>query len=69
MTRVDNVDQKALQELFDDYDLDRDGSLTLKEVESMLVKLGVAPLVNMIKRNSAKETENSAKSLSDKEAV
>lgn len=43
----------ALQALFNEYDLDRDGSIKLEELEAMLVKLGVAPMVDPTKRGSA----------------
>lgn len=48
-----NVDQTALQELFAEYDKDKDGAINISELESMLVKLGVAPMVDPSKRGSA----------------
>jgi Ca2+-binding EF-hand superfamily protein len=50
---LDNVDQEKLQALFNEYDLDKDGKLEIKEVEAMLVKFGVAPLADPNKKNSA----------------
>lgn len=40
------VDRKALQALFDEHDLDGSGTITVNELETMLVKLGVAPVVD-----------------------
>ena len=50
---TDNVDKSALQVLFNDYDTDRDGFITANQLEQMLVKLGVAPLVDPQKRPNA----------------
>lgn len=51
---LDNVDSKALQDLFKQYDIDNDGKIALDEVEDMLVKLGVAPMKDPFKgRGSA----------------
>ena len=50
---ADEVDKAALQQLFDEYDTDKSGSITVNELEQMLVKLGVAPLVDPISRGSA----------------
>jgi len=40
-----NVDKNAVVELFAEYDEDGDGSICIQEFESMLVKLGVAPML------------------------
>jgi hypothetical protein len=48
-----NVDKEALQCLFNDYDTDKDGSISVDELEALLVKLGVAPMVDPSKRGSA----------------
>lgn len=48
-----NVDRDALRKIVDDFDEDRDGRLTVAEVEKMLVQLGVAPLKDPQKRGSA----------------
>lgn len=48
-----NVDKSALQLLFNDYDTDCDGFITVNQLEQMLVKLGVAPLVDPLKRPNA----------------
>ncbi len=50
---IDNVDKAALQVLFNEYDVDRDGYITAGELEQMLVKLGVAPMIDPLKRGSA----------------
>lgn len=50
---ADNVDKSALQSLFNEYDGDKDGSINVDELEALLVKLGVAPLVDPAKRGSA----------------
>lgn len=49
----DDVDQTKLQELFNEYDGNKDGKLEIKEVEAMLVKLGVAPMIDPLNRGSA----------------
>ena len=38
---TDNVDREALGELFNQYDSDKNGSITLDELETMLSHLGV----------------------------
>ncbi len=50
---IDDVDRKALQILFDEHDGDKDGKIAVNELEAMLVKLGVAPMVDVKKRGSA----------------
>lgn len=50
---IDDVDHKALQVLFDEYDTDKDGKIAVKDLEAMLVKLGVAPMTDVKKRGSA----------------
>lgn len=52
------MDRHALEELFNEYDLDKDGVITVNELESMLVKLGVAPLVDPLKKTSMKEEKS-----------
>jgi Ca2+-binding EF-hand superfamily protein len=49
----DNVDKTALQALFDEYDTDRNGFINVNELEQMLVKIGVAPMLDPLKRGSA----------------
>ena len=44
-----------MQRLFDEHDTNKDGSITVDELESMLVKLGVAPLVDPLKKRNAKD--------------
>jgi len=48
-----NVDKVALQQLFDEYDRDKTGTITITELENMLVTLGVAPMLDPLKRGSA----------------
>jgi Ca2+-binding EF-hand superfamily protein len=48
----DQVDREALASLFKEYD-SGSGSVTLDGLESMLAKLGVAPLKDPLKRGSA----------------
>ena len=50
---LDNIDRSALQELFDEYDKDRDGSISVVELEKMLVELGVAPMKDPSQQGSA----------------
>jgi hypothetical protein len=53
LSHADNIDRDRLQCLFDEYDVDKDGAITVAELEKMLVTLGVAPLKEMSKRGSA----------------
>lgn len=53
LLHIDNIDREKLQCLFDEFDIDRDGSINVNELEKLLVKLGVAPLTEMSKRSSA----------------
>ena len=55
----------ALQELFSEYDSNRDGSITVSELEKLLVDLGVAPLKNMSKLSSASSDKNAAQKADD----
>ena len=48
-----NVDRSKLKEMFAEYDSDKSGTLTFDELETMLVKLGVAPMADPEKRGSA----------------
>jgi len=50
---IDNVDESALDALFKEYDTDKDGKLGIKDLEALLEKLGVAPMVDPMKRGSA----------------
>jgi isocitrate dehydrogenase len=44
MPSVSTVDKDKVKSLFDMYDLDSDGAISLAEFENALVKLGVAPM-------------------------
>jgi Ca2+-binding EF-hand superfamily protein len=57
---VDNVDKVKLQALFDEYDTDRNGHINVEELESMLVKLGVAPLIDPLKKVTSLEKKPDA---------
>lgn len=48
-----NVDKEAIKQMFDQYDTDKSGSITLDEFEGLLSKIGVAPLKNPRMRGSA----------------
>ena len=55
-----NVDREALKKLFDDYDVDKSGSIGLDELEGMLAALGVAPMKDPTKRVSASSDKSKA---------
>lgn len=50
---ADNIDRPKLQALFDEYDVNKDGVISVVEVEKMLAALGVAPLTEVSKMSSA----------------
>lgn len=52
---LDNVDKKALQCLFDEYDVNKDGFISVDELENMLVKWGIAPMADPLKKVSIQE--------------
>lgn len=37
---IDNVDKSAMQVLFDEFDVDKDGKITVNQLEQLLDKLG-----------------------------
>jgi Ca2+-binding EF-hand superfamily protein len=47
------VDRDQLASLFKEYDSNNSGTIGLNELETMLYKLGVAPLKDPMKRGSA----------------
>jgi Ca2+-binding EF-hand superfamily protein len=53
MFHADNIDRVKLQCLFDEHDTDKNGHIGVNELEKLLVKLGVAPLTEVNKLNSA----------------
>jgi isocitrate dehydrogenase len=48
-----NVDRNALEELFAEFDKDKNGSISMDELEAMLIKLAVAPVKDAQKIGSA----------------
>ena len=52
-----NVDKNAVKEMFDKYDTDGSGMISLKEFEVMLVKLGIAPQLQAKSSTKDDETE------------
>ena len=48
-----NVDSTAVKEMFEQFDTDKSGTITLNEFEALLAKIGVAPLKDPMKRSSA----------------
>ena len=40
---LDDIDFKAIWRMFDQYDLDKNGSIDVEEFTKMIIKLGVAP--------------------------
>jgi len=56
------VDREALHSLFGKYDKDKSGTITVDELESMLVQLGVAPLKDPTKKVTAAEGTRSESS-------
>ena len=52
-----NVDKNAVKEMFDKYDTDSSGMISLKEFEVMLVKLGIAPQLQAQSKTKVDETE------------
>jgi hypothetical protein len=57
-----NVDKGALQKLFDSYDKDKSGTITIDELEHMLGALGVAPMIDPSKRVTASSDKVADKS-------
>ena len=55
-----NVDKSRLKELFTEFDKNKNGAITLDELETMLVKLGVAPMADPMKRGSASSDKKSS---------
>jgi len=55
-----NVDKSRLKELFTEFDKNKNGAITLDELETMLVKLGVAPMADPLKRGSASSDKKSS---------
>lgn len=60
MLQLDNVDRHALEELFKEHDGDNDGMINIDELENILVKFGVAPLVDPSKKVSSLEKKPDA---------
>ena len=51
------MDREALQTIFDSYDTGKTGSLTVAQLEKLLVDLGVAPMKDITKRNKLTEED------------
>ncbi len=54
-----NVDRAALNDLFQEYDINKDGSIGIDELERMLLQMGVAPMKEPTKRSSASTDKSS----------
>lgn len=52
-----NVDRVALQQLFNTYDKDKNGTISIDELEDMLATMGVAPLLDPAKKKAGKAEE------------
>ena len=52
-----SVDRESLETIFSEYDTNNDGTITLDELEVMLTKLGVAPLVDPTKKPTASDSK------------
>lgn len=50
-----SVDRESLEQMFREYDKDNNGTITLDELEVMLTKLGVAPLMDPSKKPTASD--------------
>lgn len=50
-----DVDRSKLEELFKMYDHDKKGMISMDDLEVMLVQLGVAPMKDLNRKNSAKD--------------
>ena len=57
MADFDNVDKKAVMDLFTEYDENGDGTISLDEFEVLLFKLGVAPLLEAKSKSVEDEVE------------
>ena len=51
------VDPLAIKAMFQEYDLDGSGSIDFDEFQSMLVKLGVAPMKDVMHKEKGKEPD------------
>jgi isocitrate dehydrogenase len=52
-----NVDREALRDLFNQYDKDKSGTITIDELETMLASIGVAPKANTALDAKSKKDE------------
>lgn len=46
-----NVDKEKIAEMFSSYDTDGNGQIDIEEFEEMVIKLGVAPMINVLKKS------------------
>lgn len=52
----DDVDEKAVKNMFDEYDIDGDGRISMEEFLIMCVKLNIAPLKEGKRKSSLKDS-------------
>jgi len=58
----EDIDQKMMSELFEQYDVDQDGSINFKEFVDMTIHLGVAPLkASAVEKYQESEKRHAAK--------
>ncbi len=55
-----DVDRTALQNLFNEFDKNKNGTLNIDELEEMLATLGIAPMKDPAKRGSASSDNKDA---------
>lgn len=56
--RNHNVDREALRCMFLEYDTNNSGAITIDQLEAMLVKLGVAPMKDPLKKRTASDRKS-----------
>lgn len=54
--KVFNVDREALEKMFREFDTDNNGAISIDELEIMLTKLGVAPVLDPKKKGTTKDS-------------
>ena len=53
-----DIDKEAIQAMFDEYDVNKSGTITVDELEKLLVDRGIAPKKQVARGSSAKEKVN-----------